>query len=95
MSQLDLAKAAGLGPTYLNVRLRDDLPLNVNDLESIARVLNWSMVTLLRPADDALVEAADVHEGNRSAGVETFTGEGDADRAAELQKRAEARQRNA
>ncbi|MEU6582788.1 helix-turn-helix transcriptional regulator [Nocardia sp. NPDC046763] len=95
MSQNELARAAGLGPTYLNERLRDDRPLNVNDLEAIGRVLGWSMVALLRPADEALVEAEAAREGVRSAGAETFTGEGDAARAAELQARTEARQRNA
>lgn len=34
-----LAKATGISRTYLSKRLRDEVPLTLNDVESISRVL--------------------------------------------------------
>ncbi|MGW4718326.1 helix-turn-helix domain-containing protein [Nocardia sp. NPDC004260] len=46
----DLAEAADLKPTYLGDRLRDDQPLNLNDIEALAAVFGMTPLDLMQRA---------------------------------------------
>lgn len=49
-TQTDLAKRAGKSTNYTNTRLRDQAPLNLNDIEDFSHALGRSCDDLLRVA---------------------------------------------
>jgi len=49
----DLAKDAGISPGYLGKRLRNEAPLNLNDLEAICHVFDKDVQTFLAAALEA------------------------------------------
>ncbi len=50
MKLKDLAEAADLKPTYLGDRLRDEQPLNLNDIEALAGVFGMTPLDLMERA---------------------------------------------
>lgn len=55
----DLAKDAGISPGYLGKRLRNEAPLNLNDLQAICDVFDKDVQTFLSAALEA-------HDGKAS-----------------------------
>ena len=49
----DLAKDAGISPGYLGKRLRNEAPLNLNDLQAICDVFGKDVVTFMSAAIEA------------------------------------------
>lgn len=49
-TQTDLAERVGKSKNYINTRLRDEAPLNINDIEEIGRALGRSPGDLFRAA---------------------------------------------
>ena len=49
-TQTDLAEKVGKSKNYINTRMRDEAPLNINDIEEIGRVLGRSPGDLFRAA---------------------------------------------
>lgn len=49
----DLAKDAGISPGYLGKRLRNEAPLNLNDLQAICDVFDKDVQTFLSAALEA------------------------------------------
>lgn len=67
----ELAERTGKSRNYLYVRLRDQLPFNLNDLELIAQALGISGFTILEEASrnaDALARQEEQRSMRRSAG---------------------------
>ena len=49
----DLARDAGIAPGYLGKRLRNEAPLNLNDLQSICEVFGKDVIAFMSSAIDA------------------------------------------
>ena len=63
LSVKQLAEMAGMSPSYLGKRLRDESPLNANDLEAIWLALGEDPVSVTRKVLDSM-------EANYRANVE-------------------------
>jgi len=51
----DLAQQSGISPGYLGKRLRNEAPLNLNDIQAICQVLDRDAISFM----SAAVEAAE------------------------------------
>lgn len=87
LEQKDLAEMADLSTSYLSTRMRGELPLNLNDIDSICEVLGLGRLELLQRAETLMKErGGDKVYGERLTGRGSVTGPASDEKIAKLKQ---------